>query len=951
MRAFIVRHKKILSILFGLILYSTVVVYATPPDSPYTSGETLDPTCLPGSDNCSVSTTIYTDSTLSGSGTIDDPFSVVGSTDAVPVLSVGAATTAVLPGTPTYSNGTSGVGATLTEGTNGAIATIDGVTLAVSTRVLVKDQVDDTQNGVYAVTDLGSVSTPYILTRTTDSDESSELTDQIASPSAGTANKGKLFAQGTADPVIGSDSITYSRTTALYVSQKSTGTQVAGQIPFWTSKTKQLSKGSSSLFWDSTNSRLGVGTATPSAALHVTQGVTASAGVGSGALFAQTITANANNDVLRGLAITSTFAHAGHTGVSDIALGVYAPTATSATFRLGKDNDFKTDFIVDPTNGNLNIQAANNLVSINGTSGSLEAGYLGLGIHGASGAFLSIKKNLPNVAQINFESSTGVDDTSPANGDLWWNGTNLYFYNGTVNKDLLGGWGITGNAGTTAGTNYIGTSDAVDVVFKRSNFEYFRLSAANTYFSVPVWNNSTLRQDDAASFGFAGAPVANQSITVSGFNNGAIVSNTAMSASLGLTANRFAFTNFGNTTATGSITAVGAYAGNNVDGGNETADLYRTYAAYITNKSGSATPVTNAVGYDFNIENGISAGTQTFTTVYGYRTTPISAYHAGGILTTGGKYYGFYSDATAAASIAGGTGYGFYQKANADNSIYNVFEGKTSVGTTANPTYTLQVGNSSVSGIVARFENSNGTCDINPTTIALSCSSDRNLKKNITPIADGILDKVLSLQAITYNWNAESDTDPTHSGFIAQDIQQVFPDLVTEDANTHLLSLNYIGLIPYTIKALQEMNLKIAVLPVETDQTFTDRLANFLKGIAEQGSAIIDHVHTKELCVSDATGDVCVTAQQLRNLLQPNQSTITDTTTDDTAAGDTTGTTGDTNTTDTTTDGTTDQTTDAGTSTDTTTEPAPETTAPAEVAPPSDQNTDAATSTTDTTTQ
>lgn len=87
---------------------------------------------------------------------------------------VAATPLAVLPNTPVYANGASGVGATLTAGSNGALA-IDGVTLVAGNRVLIKDQVSTFQNGVYVVNQVGSVSTPYILMRVTDFDQPSEM--------------------------------------------------------------------------------------------------------------------------------------------------------------------------------------------------------------------------------------------------------------------------------------------------------------------------------------------------------------------------------------------------------------------------------------------------------------------------------------------------------------------------------------------------------------------------------------------------------------------------------------------------------------------------------------------------------------------------------------------------------------------------------------------------------
>lgn len=72
---------------------------------------------------------------------------------------VTAATTgnlsAIYAGNPNY---------TLTSTVNAALI-VDGVSLSIGERVLVKDQTTGTRNGVYDVTDAGSISTPWILTR------------------------------------------------------------------------------------------------------------------------------------------------------------------------------------------------------------------------------------------------------------------------------------------------------------------------------------------------------------------------------------------------------------------------------------------------------------------------------------------------------------------------------------------------------------------------------------------------------------------------------------------------------------------------------------------------------------------------------------------------------------------------------------------------------------------
>jgi hypothetical protein len=63
-----------------------------------------------------------------------------------------------------------GVGATLTNAGAQAALVIDGVALSVSDRVLIYTQTNAIQNGVYVVTNVGSGSTNWILTRSTDTD-------------------------------------------------------------------------------------------------------------------------------------------------------------------------------------------------------------------------------------------------------------------------------------------------------------------------------------------------------------------------------------------------------------------------------------------------------------------------------------------------------------------------------------------------------------------------------------------------------------------------------------------------------------------------------------------------------------------------------------------------------------------------------------------------------------
>ena len=88
--------------------------------------------------------------------------------------SVVAATTTNL--NAAYNNGTAGVGATLTNSGTQEAFTIDGVTLSANKRVLIKDQSSGGHNGIYTVTTVGNGSTNWVLTRTTDSHNTSLMT-------------------------------------------------------------------------------------------------------------------------------------------------------------------------------------------------------------------------------------------------------------------------------------------------------------------------------------------------------------------------------------------------------------------------------------------------------------------------------------------------------------------------------------------------------------------------------------------------------------------------------------------------------------------------------------------------------------------------------------------------------------------------------------------------------
>jgi hypothetical protein len=133
---------------------------------------------------------------------------------------VSMATTAALPAC-TYNNGTSGIGATLTGNTNGALSAIDGVTPDTTTNnsIMVKNQANTIHNGIYWVTQVGDGSHPFILTRREDANDYVSFGSAMYFPVAtGTENAKTIWQSAVSFPpsTIGSDNITFS----LLVSNK-----------------------------------------------------------------------------------------------------------------------------------------------------------------------------------------------------------------------------------------------------------------------------------------------------------------------------------------------------------------------------------------------------------------------------------------------------------------------------------------------------------------------------------------------------------------------------------------------------------------------------------------------------------------------------------------------------------------------------------------------------------
>ncbi len=164
-------------------------------------------------------------------------------------------------------------------------------------------------------------------------------------------------------------------------------------------------------------------------------------------------------------------------------------------------------------------------------------------------------------------------------------------------------------------------------------------------------------------------------------------------------------------------------------------------------------------------------------------------------------------------------------KANSSGSKGSLFlkysNAYVGIGTT-NPQYKLDIrGNVGVNGVLVH--------------------SDKRYKTDIKPFTDNSINDLFKLNGVTYKTNhiaknedeilrgidsteeykqqliasvreqekreAESDTR-TKFGFIAQELREVYPELVYEDENGYL-AVNYVGLIPVLVEAIKELNAKL----------------------------------------------------------------------------------------------------------------------------------------------
>lgn len=208
-----------------------------------------------------------------------------------------------------------------------------------------------------------------------------------------------------------------------------------------------------------------------------------------------------------------------------------------------------------------------------------------------------------------------------------------------------------------------------------------------------------------------------------------------------------------------------------------------------------------------------------FEIVNTYRDTPAAQAFRSSALRIK-SYYRDDEEPTTAVSISGGSDGGQIQVIGRTSSRYTALDSNGARGSySSNPTFDLSRDTSNNNcGSLYLYEGSSSTAKIYAigytgkiTCVSLTQTSSRKVKENIKPLTADEAYKILDLVAVTFDFIEKAQGEDMR-GFIAEDVAEVIPELVTPETEQTNAALDYIQMIPYLQTVIKDQEKRIKEL-------------------------------------------------------------------------------------------------------------------------------------------